>query len=42
MMNLKEYGKKLVVAYFILVCTLAYSSNLKMEATCPSGTSVDF
>jgi hypothetical protein len=30
--------KKLIVAYFILVSTLAYSSNLKTEATCSSGT----
>jgi hypothetical protein len=33
--------EKLVVAYFILVSTLAYSSNLNKEATCSPGTSID-
>jgi hypothetical protein len=42
--NLKEVriGMAVLVTCLMLVSCVAYSSNLKMEATCPSEKSVDF
>jgi hypothetical protein len=38
----KKQNQALPAAYFMLASSLAYSSSLKMEAICPSETSVDF
>jgi hypothetical protein len=40
--ELHEADSKLLPTCFVLVSSLAYSSALKMEATCTSETSVDF
>jgi hypothetical protein len=37
-----QHSKVKVVSMFTLVCCLAHSSNLEMEATCSSETSADF